>query len=474
MVNNVIEGFLLDVHVSSSGHGMTAWIISHNGQAHRCMCPWRPTLHVSGQLQHLQHLHDWLLQPEIRHRFDISEVRYMRARLDLEEYEIHEVLEVEVTKSSMLRRVGQHIEHRGNFTQFTLYSLDANLVQRFLHERGAQLFDWVQWDDGILTGVDNKHDALPKLRALELRVQFDGAHHFETQSTPLASIEFHPLRYEEDFIESVLERPLIINLHTFTSVQAALKQVQIVMHRLNPDVVCTQNGDKTVLPALLFHAKVNDVILRLGRDDTPLKAKTQARTVWSYGQVLRKNAYHPLRGRLHLDIASSFIVREGGIAGLIELSRLSNQSAQDISRLSPGSVISSIQIRTAMDDGVLVPWKKNRPEDTKTALELLHSDRGGLYLDSTPGTFHDVIELDFASLFPSIIATRNISSETLNCPCCFLDSRCSNTSFLPLNPSLARDEIHRRAMEEQFGSGLFPQATFCTSSPRTSVIHMWS
>ena len=120
--------------------------------------------------------------------------------------------------------------------------------------------------------------------------------------------------------------------------------------------------------------------------------------------MLRKNAYHPLRGRLHLDIASSFIVREGGIAGLIELSRLSNQSAQDISRLSPGSVISSIQIRTAMDDGVLVPWKKNRPEDTKTALELLHSDRGGLYLDSTPGTFHDVIELDFASLFPSIIA----------------------------------------------------------------------
>jgi hypothetical protein len=50
----------------------------------------------------------------------------------------------------------------------------------------------------------------------------------------------------------------------------------------------------------------------------------------------------------------------------------------------PGSVISAIQMRTAMEDGVLVPWKKNRPEDTKTAWSLLHADRGGLYLDSKP------------------------------------------------------------------------------------------
>ena len=42
-------------------------------------------------------------------------------------------------------------------------------------------------------------------------------------------------------------------------------------------------------------------------------------------------------------------------------------------------------MRVAMDDGVLVPWKKNRPEDTKTALELLQADRGGLYLDSQAG-----------------------------------------------------------------------------------------
>ena len=47
---------------------------------------------------------------------------------------------------------------------------------------------------------------------------------------------------------------------------------------------------------------------------------------------------------------------------------------------------------------------KKPPQDTKTAWELMMTDRGGLYLDSKPGVYKDVIELDFASLFPSIIA----------------------------------------------------------------------
>ena len=52
------------------------------------------------------------------------------------------------------------------------------------------------------------------------------------------------------------------------------------------------------------------------------------------------------------------------------------------------------------------------------ALELLHIDRGGLYLDPKIGVHYNVVEIDFASLFPSIIASRNISPETMGCLCC--------------------------------------------------------
>ena len=65
-----------------------------------------------------------------------------------------------------------------------------------------------------------------------------------------------------------------------------------------------------------------------------------------------------------------------------------------------------MQIRQSIEDGVLIPWKKNRPEDMKDAEQIMLADRGGLYLDPIVGVHQGVIELDFASLFPSIIATR--------------------------------------------------------------------
>ena len=96
----------------------------------------------------------------------------------------------------------------------------------------------------------------------------------------------------------------------------------------------------------------------------------------SYGRLLKSEAYHALQGRLHIDLGHSFIGKEGGIEGLIEISRISGIPVQDLSRLSPGSAISAIQINQSMNDGVLVPWKKNRAEDIKTGLEMVISDRG--------------------------------------------------------------------------------------------------
>ena len=93
------------------------------------------------------------------------------------------------------------------------------------------------------------------------------------------------------------------------------------------------------------------------------------------------------------------------------------------------------------------------------------ADRGGLYLDSKPGIYTDVIELDFASLFPSIIATRNISPETLNCACCQPANEPA-TNFLPLEIDLASDEFRRRRLEEQVGTDYFLSQLLCTTVPQ--------
>ena len=152
-------------------------------------------------------------------------------------------------------------------------------------------------------------------------------------------------------------------------------------------------GDSTANPSVL------------GRTSHALERSTHQRTVHSYGQTRHRRGAFFLNGRLHIDLKNSFIVSEGGLSGLFELAQHSRQSAQIISRLSPGSVISAIQMRVAMDDGVLVPWKKI---DLKTQSPLLICFRlTGVGCTSTAdqGVHASVIELDFASLFPSIIAT---------------------------------------------------------------------
>ena len=129
----------------------------------------------------------------------------------------------------------------------------------------------------------------------------------------------------------------------------------------------------------------------------------------------------------------------------MELSRATGKPMQDLSRLSPGSAISAIQIRQSMEDGVLVPWKKNRAEDLKDGREMILADRGGLYLEPIPGVHRNVFELDFTSLFPSIIATRNISPETMNCDCCDPANRSGlRSGRLPLDPGEARRAIESR------------------------------
>lgn len=454
-----IEGWLLDVHAGHDQTGMVVWIVDAEGKAHACEVPWAPSLHVHASRDELQQLKHWLLQPEIILRFNIAALESRRVRLNLEREDAEEVLEIQLEPFSHLKALAEHIEVRGDYHRYTLYSVDAHLVQRFLNEHGCEPFTRVRWSP----------DQPIMLRSLAGPVEGAGPP-FCIAQLSISFIDFS-LSSANDAVESirltVVEEPGIMNSprevvdvvlqrDNFPSLADMLEAFQISLRHLDPDVLLTRGGDQRLFPWLVQQADTNDVELCLGRTSTLLRQSTEERTVHSYGNTLHRHGAFFLEGRLHLDLRNSFIVKEGGVAGLFELAQQSCQSAQVISRLSPGSVISAIQMRVAMEDGVLVPWKKNRPEDTKSALELLHADRGGLYLDSNPGVYASVIELDFASLFPSIIATRNISPETLNCACCLPTNRSSATGLVPLHPEAASREFRQRRHRSRFGHGLFP------------------
>ena len=452
MGSDFLKGWVVDVQLNCDGSRMNVWLIDNMHNMQLIVVPWSSSIQVHADSKLLNNLTKWLQLPEITKKFSVGKIRTIKKRLALDEFEMHNVLEINVLDNRNIRRIAQHIEARGGHHRYSLYSVDVHLAQRFFIELGISPFQLVEWNNDSFSILD-ENDSWPKMKIIELVFGYNSTNGFDTINSYLNSIEI--LAWDNFSPTNIVDCKLVRG----DSGGEFLLRFQHQIGRLDPDVIVTRGGDALHFAALDKLAKETGTEFNLSRIDSKLEPRTMSRVVHSYGQVIRKDAYFPLSGRLHIDLNASFIVREGGILGLFELSRHSRQSPQDISRLSPGSVISAIQMRIAMEDGVLVPWKKNRAEDTKTAWELLVTDRGGLYLDSKPGVYTDVIELDYASLFPSIIATRNISPETLNCACCqTTTSHPTAECFVPLDPVGANRAFRERARKDLFTSKLFPSS----------------
>ena len=195
-------------------------------------------------------------------------------------------------------------------------------------------------------------------------------------------------------------RPLLVNLAA-------------VMRRFDPDLLLTAWGDTWLLPNLLQLSDELGLPLPLNRDQGMSVIHKPERSYQAYGQVIYRGQQVHLWGRWHIDMYNAMMFHDYGLEGILESARVTAMPVQQAARLSPGTGISSMQIITALRQGVLVPWHKQQAETPKTALDLLHADQGGLVYQPIVGLHRDVAEIDFVSMYPSIMAYFNVSPETV-------------------------------------------------------------
>lgn len=198
-------------------------------------------------------------------------------------------------------------------------------------------------------------------------------------------------------------RPLLVNLNA-------------IIQRHDPDLLLTTWGDTWLLPRLLELAEQHNIPLPLNREAGLGVAHRKERSYFTYGQIIYRGQQMHLFGRWHIDGHNAMLFHDYGMEGIFELARVSALPVQTVARVSPGSGISAMQILTALRQGVLVPWHKQQAEYPKTALELMHADQGGLVYQPTIGLHRDVAEIDFISMYPSIMVRFNISPETVGYP----------------------------------------------------------
>ena len=188
--------------------------------------------------------------------------------------------------------------------------------------------------------------------------------------------------------------------------------------RCDPDIIMTEFGDAILLPMLTRIAAEEGLPLALNRDPDAGYFTTGETSYFAYGKIVHKDGAFELAGRWHLDTENSFMMGEASLDGVAEIARLTQLPVQHQSRATIGSALSSMQLSWASRNGYLIPAKKREPEEFKSASTLLLADRGGLIFQPVMGFHEQIAEMDFVSMYPTIMVEHNVSPETVNCRCC--------------------------------------------------------
>lgn len=190
-----------------------------------------------------------------------------------------------------------------------------------------------------------------------------------------------------------------------------LQKLNQVLLQEDPDFVLTSWGDTWLIPTLLDLAKQSEEKLHFNRDEQREVAWQKEMSYFSYGQIVFRPEEAHLFGRCHIDQKSAMMWRDYGLDGVLESARVTTLPIENAARVSPGSGISAMQMLTALEQNILVPWHKQQVEVFKDGIDLIQRDRGGLIYQPLVGLHANVAQVDFISMYPAIIIKGNISPE---------------------------------------------------------------
>jgi DNA polymerase-2 len=374
--------------------GIVLWLLGEDGGRRRLRQDFPLTFYTAGPPERLRQLWRFLEAQPVGVALERQE------RRDLFEDEPVTVLAARVAQAAAQPGLFRQVSRA--FPELTYYDADLPLTLRHAAVYGTFPLaycrmqvdedDWVESID-VPDSPWDLDPLPPPLRMLTMRTDEDPFHGRPHRLLLRSERASYRLSLEP-------ERPLLLNLGA-------------ILRRHDPDLLLTVWGDTWLLPRLLEASQRLGIPLPLNRDERRDVIHRKERSYFTYGQVIYRGRQVHLFGRWHIDACNAMLFHDYGMQGIYELARVTSLPVQTVARVSPGSGISAMQMVTALRQGVLVPWHKQQAERPKTALDLLQVDQGGLVYQPLVGLHSHVAEIDFISMYPSIMARFNVSPETV-------------------------------------------------------------
>lgn len=391
---NRVKGWIFDLYPIRDG--MALWLMTASGTYIRLLVKYAPFFFAAGPRSSLREVVHKLVKRGIPSSACLTE------RLNLFSNRLTQVLQVKVHNPLLFHAA---VKGSAEVEEVELFNCDIPLPQLYLYETGIFPLAWcqIEYDDNkVIRDVsllDNPWDtgySIPPLTVIELRTEARANPNHEGRCLFVAGLEGKEYIFEDDPVGGIND----------------------LMRRYDPDIILSEWGDSYIIPHLINLARREGKPLALNREEGLGIASRRGRSYFTYGKVVYQAPANTLFGRWHLDRKNSFIMEETGLEGVLELARVSQIPVQRLARNSTGTAITSMQMSIAVRDRILIPWRKAQVEDFKGADELLTSDKGGLYYQPVIGFHEKIGELDFASMYPTLMAKYNLSPETVNCRCC--------------------------------------------------------
>jgi DNA polymerase elongation subunit (family B) len=388
---------------------MNIWFITENGARVRLVDEFKQRIYVSSKEDDLEKLLSRFASSK-----SIDSWRFVHKYADPTAHSKTRVLEITLKNFKSTRFFVRKVLRSGRYLRYQIHNCDLKPSQVYLYEREIFPLAFVEVEVEnyrlsyrLLDSVESVDYPIPPLKIIRFQMEIGEKKRLAAFNEPL---KMAVLLCDDEVVvvDSGEEKDRLLGL---------VEEVR----KFDPDIIVTKGGDSFVFPYLARRALVNNVLSSfvLSRDGSPLVAEhKRGRSYFSYGRIYYRAPTRRLYGRVHIDENNTFILRECGIEGLIEIARSCRVPLHRAARSSIGTSMSSLQYYQALRDDYLIPRIKNVGETFKSAYQLLVGDRGGFVYEPRMGIHDGVGEIDFSSMYPSLMAKFNISAETVFCGCC--------------------------------------------------------
>lgn len=387
-----LTGWVLSVEADEED-GVVVWLIGEDGGRYRLVQPFKTVFYIEAETERLEDARKYISEqlPRCPMGYTVRQELY-RGPL--------QVLRVEAPNPIAQQRLFNRLKEQ--FNRLSYYNASIPLSIRYFAEKGvfamARCRVQVGGEHRIMgiKALDNPWELgyqLPPVRQMVVEPDVDPSH------APPANLK--------------ITTGEVIHALSLEDKPALLGQFQELLQTYDPDLILAYWGDSWLFPGLFQWAQETGIAFNPNRDMGKKPITKEALTFHSYGNIhYRANQTH-LVGRWHIDPHNAGMTGGFSLQAAIELARVTGVSVQTAARNSPGSGFTAMQIREALKRGVLVPQQKRQTERFKSAMQLNLADAGGMNYRPLVGLHQHVAEIDFFSMYPSIMMTWNISGETV-------------------------------------------------------------